>query len=60
MVGHLTPYNLFKVNLFKEEISSQPAFKAIGRVMIANTSKSGINLFTWHCLLAHPNDALVK
>lgn len=64
MVGHLIPHNLYKFDLFEvsNKVSAQPAYTEIdfSCVMIAGTSKSATDLFTWHRRLAHLNKASVK
>ena len=64
MVGRLTPNNLYKVEISEaaNKISTTPASTAINfnRAMTIGTSKSALDLFTWHRWLAHLNEALVK
>ncbi len=64
MVGCLTSHNFYKVDLFEasNKVSAQPAYTEIDfcRAMTASISKSATDLFTWHCRLAHLNEASVK
>ncbi len=57
MIGHLTPYNLYKVSLD----SSANNFRTISfRAMTAGTSKSAASLSIWHRRFAHFNEASIK
>ncbi len=64
MVGRLTPHNLYKVEIFEaaNKVNAIPASTEIdfSRAMTAGKSKSDTDLFTWHCRLAHLNEALIK
>ena len=61
MIGHLTPHNLYKVDLLEaiEEVTI-PTDIEFSRAMTAGTSKSAADLATWHRRLAHLNEASVK
>lgn len=64
MVGHLTSYNFYKIDLFKasNKVNAKPAYikTDFSYLMTAGISKLAINLITWHCWLTHWNQVLVK
>lgn len=56
MFGHLTAYNLYKVDLVETTNLVTISYRA----MTAGTSKSAADMSVWHRRSAHPNEAAIK